>query len=295
MDRLLYGMARGLVALIQALPLRTAARLGRAGGELAWWIDARHRRVTLRNLTQCFAGEKSAAEIRQLARETFRRIGEHYVCAIRTAAMSDAEVSQLVEVSGIERLLPDPSTQPPPNRVVVIGHFGNFELYARLARHAPGYRFATTYRALRQPSLNRLMQELRNRSGCLFFERRRDGAALRAAMNEGGIMLGLLADQHAGRKGIRTPFLGHPSSTTTAPAVLALRYRSPLFTAICYRVALGRWRVELGEPIPTSQAGRPRSTREIVCDMNRALETAVRRDPANWFWVHDRWKTGRRP
>jgi lauroyl/myristoyl acyltransferase len=25
-------------------------------------------------------------------------------------------------------------------------------------------------------------------------------------------------------------------------------------------------------------------------DINRAFELAVRRDPANWFWVHNRWK-----
>jgi len=29
--------------------------------------------------------------------------------------------------------------------------------------------------------------------------------------------------------------------------------------------------------------------------VNRAYETAIRRDPANWFWVHNRWKpAGRR-
>jgi lauroyl/myristoyl acyltransferase len=25
-------------------------------------------------------------------------------------------------------------------------------------------------------------------------------------------------------------------------------------------------------------------------DVNHAFEIAVRRDPANWFWVHRRWK-----
>ena len=25
-------------------------------------------------------------------------------------------------------------------------------------------------------------------------------------------------------------------------------------------------------------------------DVNRVFEAAVRRDPANWFWVHNRWK-----
>jgi KDO2-lipid IV(A) lauroyltransferase len=28
----------------------------------------------------------------------------------------------------------------------------------------------------------------------------------------------------------------------------------------------------------------------IMTDVNREFERAVRRDPANWFWVHDRWK-----
>lgn len=293
MDAFLYWSGRGLVALLQTLPLRLVVRLGRAGGALAWWIDARHRRVTLRNLTRCFAGEKSAAEINALSREVFRRLGENYASAIRTAAMSDAEVAVVVDVIGVERVMPTSPLHPPPNRVIAIGHFGNFELYARLARNAPGYRFATTYRALRQPGLNRLMQELRTRSGCLYYERRTESAALRAAMNQGGMMLGLLADQHAGRKGVWGPFLGQVCSTSAAPALLALRYDCPLFSAICFRTKPGRWRVEVGEEIPTRENGRSRRPEDITRDLNHALEAAVRRDPANWFWVHDRWKTSR--
>src|SRR5262249_23103711 len=80
MDYLLYWLARGIVSLLQSLPLPVVARLGRAGGALAYWLDARHRRVALSNLTLAFPGEKSAAEIRSIARENFRRIGENYVC-----------------------------------------------------------------------------------------------------------------------------------------------------------------------------------------------------------------------
>src|SRR2546422_7185218 len=39
-----------------------------------------------------------------------------------------------------------------------------------------------------------------------------------------------------------------------------------------------------------SENGQARSTRAIMLDVNRAFETAARRDPANWFWVHNRWK-----
>ena len=68
-----------------------------------------------------------------------------------------------------------PTDQRPAGLVAAIGHFGNFELYARFGQFVPAYQCATTYRGLRQPSLDRLLQSLRERSGCLFFERRSTG------------------------------------------------------------------------------------------------------------------------
>ena len=59
----------------------------------------------------------------------------------------------------------------------------------------------------------------------------------------------------------------------------------------CQRTALARWRIELGDEIPVRHNGRDRSTADITADINAALEAAIHRDPANWFWVHNRWKT----
>ncbi|HEY5345460.1 MAG TPA: hypothetical protein VIK62_03860 [Verrucomicrobiae bacterium] len=288
MNTVLYRLARAFIAGIQLLPLKLVARLGRAGGALAFHLDARHRRVTLKNLTMCFAKEKSTAEIRAIAQENFRRLGENYLCAIKTAAMTFDELRPHLEFIGNECLPKKIGDESPKNVVVAIGHFGNFELYARLQSVLSGYQGATTYRALNQPALNRLMQDLRARSGCLFFERRADGHALRRRMEQRGVVLGLLADQSA--KGLRAPFLGHDCNTGLAPAILALRYDAELYTQICYRVAPAKWRLEFGEKIPTHENGQPRSSEEIMRAVNRALETAVRRDPANWFWVHRRWK-----
>jgi lauroyl/myristoyl acyltransferase len=289
MEQILYLLARALVASMQALPLTWVARLGRAGGAVAFLVDARHRRVALANLSMCFGQEKSPREIRELARENFRRIGENYACAIKTAAMSLDELRPHVQF--VPQSLASLAAIPqPPSVVVAIGHFGNFELYARFGQFVTGYQCVTTYRGLRQPLLNDLLQSLRERSGCRFFERRFEAAALKITMNQPGILLGLLADQHSGQGGLRLPFLGHDCGTSAAPAIFALRYRCPLYTGICYRVGLAQWRLEAGEPIPTHENGHARSTTDIMRDINRAFEAAVRRDPANWFWVHNRWK-----
>ena len=287
MDLVLYCLARGLIVLVQSLPLEWVARLGRAGGGLAYLLDARHRRVAQRNLRQCFGGEKSDAELKAIARENFRRIGESFACAVKTASMSFEQLRPHVEFIAPPALLAPPV---PVTIVAAIGHFGNFELYARFSQFAPAFKSATTYRGLRQPSVNRLLQSLRARSGCLFFERRFEGRALRTFMKQKGAMLGLLSDQHAGDAGLRLPFLGRDCSTSAAPAIFALRYHSALYTGICYRVGLARWRIEAGSEIPVRENGEPRSTAAIMLDVNRAFEAAVRRDPANWFWVHNRWK-----
>jgi KDO2-lipid IV(A) lauroyltransferase len=288
MDMLLYWFARSVVAFLQALPLVWVARLGRAGGALVFWLDGRHRNVALENLTLCFGHEKSPEEIHAIARENFRRIGENLAGAIKTAAMTPWQMLPHFDLTLARSILPHEANADPQSRIVALGHFGNFELYARFGQFVPIFKVATTYRALKQPALNRIMVALREHADCRFFERRQDGAALKAAMNDTGLLLGLLADQSS--KGVRIPFLGHDCDTSTAPAVFALRYNCPLHTAICFRIGLASWRVEVGDEISTRENGRSRPVADIMRDVNRAFEIAVRRDPANWFWVHRRWK-----
>ena len=107
-------------------------------------------------------------------------------------------------------------------------------------------------------------------------------------MNRGGAIIGRLVDQSSA--GFQTPFLGHDCHTSLAAAVQSLRYDCELFSIICHRVSLAKWRLEFGERIPTHANGFARTSQDIMCEVNLALEAAVRRDPANWFWVQRRWK-----
>jgi lauroyl/myristoyl acyltransferase len=286
MDRLAYVLVWTLIKFLQALPLPVVARLGRCAGELAFWLDKRHRRVALENFRNAFAHERSPAEIQTLAREQFRRLGENYCASAKTASMSAEQLMPHLELVGTEHI--QSAGPPSASRIIAIGHFGNFELYARANRDLPQFILATTYRALNQPRLNQLLIRLRTQHGCLVFERRRD------ALSRQPLVLGLLSDQHAGRRGIWMPFLGRMCSTNPAPAIYALRYRLPLLVAICYRTSLAQWRIEISPPIPTMEQGRRRSVSVLMAEINAAFEKAVRRDPPNWFWVHTRWRPQRK-
>ena len=291
MNRLLYFLARLGIGILQALPVSCVARIGRCGGGVMFWLDRRHRRMALQNLTRCFGTEKSPREIRRLAWENFLRLGENYCSAIKTAVLDEEELKKVVEVRGAETLDCASAGEQPKNRLLATGHFGNFELFTRLAAFVPGYRCAATYRGIRQPLVDKLVYSMRTISGNLMFERRSGAEELRKVMNQGGVLLSLAVDQSARDNGLEVPFLGHPCFMTRSPAIMAMRYNCALCAAICYRVGLGRWVIEIGQPIPTRENGQRRSAEAITRDINQAFEVAVRRDPANWFWVHNRWKT----
>ncbi len=294
METIVYWGAAALVRFLQALPLPLVAWLGRRGGAVAGVIDRRHRRVARENLRAAFQSEKSPAELRGILREHFRRLGENYASAVKTASMKPEALARRVEFVGGERFGPTSAGEPSTSRVFAIGHFGNFELYASAGYFVPGYKMVTTYRALPQSRLNTLLLSLRRRSGLTVFERGAERAEFFRKLNEPGLFVGLLSDQHAGA-GVWLPFFGRECSTITAPAVIAQRYGLPLYTAVCFRTGLARWRIEIGDEIPTHEGRTRRPVADVMRDVNRAFETAVRRDPANWFWVHRRWKAKPRP
>ena len=98
MNTLLYWLGRAVIGFIQALPLVFVARVGRGFGALAWLLVAKHRRLAVDNLTQAFRNEKSTAEIRAIAKESFLRIGENMMSAIKTAAMSFEQLRPHLEI-----------------------------------------------------------------------------------------------------------------------------------------------------------------------------------------------------
>src|SRR6266705_3325557 len=122
MNTLLYWLARLVIATLQALPVPVVVRRGRVGGVVAWWLDGRHRRVALDNLNRCFGAEKSPAELRALAKENFRRVGESYGCAVKTAGMSDSDLKGVLEITGAAKVCPPlPGPDPPESCVMAIG------------------------------------------------------------------------------------------------------------------------------------------------------------------------------
>ena len=288
-DTVIYIIACVIIWLTSVIPIKCLAWAGRQMGRLAWHIDRRHRLVATRNIVAAFP-ELDPDDCLNLAKENFHRLGETYACILKTGGMNAKQIKNVLTVEGYERIEEIMMHDPKANIILAIGHYGNFELFSWIVLGAPSAQIVTTYRAIRQPKLNKLLLQLRAASGCLYFERRTEGAQLKETMKRPHIMLGLLADQNAGEGGLWLPVFGRETSVSSAPAVFAQRYQCRLFPSACFRISAGHWKIELGEEIPVKENGQRRSTEAITRDIIEAQEKTIRCDPANWFWVHNRWK-----
>lgn len=285
MDRLVYLIYRAFGAVLRALPLPVVFRMGQMVGCLGYYIAGPYRRLVLRNLEIAFGADKSPKERRRLARKHFGRLVANLFSSLKIAGLPQDKVRAIVEPEGTEML--DKIFAQGRGVVFFISHFGNWELMSQsmplLYGHIPQ---GTVYQRLGNPFIEAEVRASRGRLGLQLFERKEGFAGALKTLRGGG-MVGVLIDQHAGDAGHWCPFFGRLASTSSLAATLALRTGAILVSAATYTLAPGRWSFVFSEPVEPGQ----RSVDEVTAELNRVLERQIRRQPEDWFWVHNRWKT----
>ncbi len=167
--------------------------------------------------------------------------------------------------------------------ILVTGHFGNYEA-TRAALVARGLNIGGLYRDMKNPYFNaHYVKTMEAFGGPVFAQGRRGTAGFVRHLKEGGQLV-LLFDQHVFEAPLFN-FLGQPAQTATSAAELALRYDALLIPFYGIRQADGlSFETVLEAPVPPSDAA---TMTQAISD---SLAARVEADPAQWFWVHRRWR-----
>lgn len=283
------ALIRLAIHALSLLPLGPALWLGAWAGRLAYRFAGKTRRLALGSLEVAFP-EKSAEEREATAREMFVHLGR---AAMELAAIRwyDAELDRYVEIAD-PGLLREVMARG-KGMVFVTGHLGNWELLARRIARA-GVPNAVIAKAGVDPKLNALAERFRAAGGVttLWREDAGTGRAILRTFKQGRA-LGILIDQDTKVQGVFVPFFGRPAYTPRAAADLALRFAAPVVVGTIHRRRGPRGHVlELTEirydPAP---ADREAEVLRLTSACSAALESAIRRYPDEWVWMHERWKT----
>lgn len=283
LDRPIYWLALSAIALIRLLPLGFCFVLGQVIGALLWFVLPRYRKLATENLSAAFGKEKSPSEIRWLTFRHFTTLGANGICSFKVAVLPQKAVLRIAPFENSEVV--QRNILRGRGVVLAINHMGSWELYAQAAFQRPETRFGTVYQALRNPYLDELINRDR-RKGVEIFDRKKGFKEAIALLRRPGCTA-VLVDQSAGNGGIWMPFFNRMCSTSPLTAALAIRTDSAVVPAAIFTAGFARWRIVYEEEIPYDRS----NPEQLTADINAALERQIRQSPADWFWVHNRWKT----
>ena len=272
-----------IVRLIGRLPYRALHALGRALGALTVYLPGERRRVARRNIELCFP-ELDAQARADLERASLRDLGQLFVeFAFAWFARERALAAVPCDIAGLEHL--DACRRSGKGALLVGAHFSHLELCARLVSQR--IRIAGMYRVMDDPVFERAVLRARLRYADAMFTKDDIRGTIRY-LKRGGTVWYAPDQDMRGKDSVFVPFFGIPAATITATHHLARLSGAAVIPFFHQRNAGGGYTLRLEPPLeqfPTS---------DVVADtarVNACVERMVRAAPAQYLWVHKRFKT----
>ena len=271
----------GIAALLARLPWSLQRVLGRGIGRLLMVLFGSRRRVAARNLALCFP-ELDADAQAALLRRSFEELGIGLFEFARAWWGSVEPMRGKVTVEGLEHL--QAARADGRGVIIISGHFVTLELAARLmCDHAP---LAGMYRPHDGAVMEWAVQRGRLRYATAMFTREELRPALRH-LKQGGL-LWFAPDQDTRRgDSVFVPFFGRPAYSLTSTHQLARLSGAAVLGFAHVRHDDGSYTLRLTpafEDFPSADATA--DTARVMA----AIETMIRAAPAQYLWIHRRFK-----
>jgi KDO2-lipid IV(A) lauroyltransferase len=279
----LSWLGLGLVWLIGRLPYRALFALGRALGTLTVHLPGERRHVAQRNLELCLP-HLSPAERSDLLRAALRDLGMMFVeFALAWFGSERAIAAVPCEIEGLEHL--EACRKSGRGALLVGGHFSHLELCARLVSQR--IRIAGMYREMDDAVFERAVLRARLRYAQTMFlkeDLRRTVKYMRA----GGTVWYAPDQDMRGKDSVFVPFFGVPAATITATHHLARLSGAAVIPFFHQRKPDGGYVLRLEAPLADFPGD------DVTIDtarVNACVERMVRDAPAQYLWIHKRFKT----
>lgn len=273
----------GALWLLHWLPLPLQAALGNAVGWLLAMKPGRRRRIVATNLALCFP-EASIATRRRWLRQTFqasmRAVLEHGVLWWG----SEARLRRLIRIDNPEAALGD-GARPV---IWLAPHFVGLDMGG--VRLTMDRQIVSIYAPSKDPVTDRFMQRGRSRFFPITLIARGEGIkpALKALKRHQPFYY--LPDQDYGRRNAEfVPFFGVPAATVSALPRLAKLAGAQIVPVVTRQLPWGRGYAVHFYPPWEDYPGD-----DVVADvarMNAFIEERIREMPAQYLWLHRRFKT----
>jgi Kdo2-lipid IVA lauroyltransferase/acyltransferase len=276
----------GLLWLVHGLPLGMQAAAGRALGGVLHLLARRRRRIAQRNLELCFPGWPVARR-NAVVREHFGWLGRSLIERGLLWYAPAERLKRLIHVEGDV----DFAQKHDGPVMWLVPHFMGLDVAGMSTQLFQARPVASIYQRQSNAVFDARMRAGRLRFGnAEIFSRHEKALPLVRAIKRGAVFFNL-PDMDFGRKEAAfVPFFGVPAATLLAPARMAAGLKLTVQPVVAEFLPGGQgYRVRFLPP----WTDFPGADDEVAATrrINAFIESEIERMPAQYLWVHRRFKT----
>ncbi|WP_290869880.1 lipid A biosynthesis acyltransferase [Aquabacterium sp.] len=281
--------ALALLWLLHFLPLPVLAALAHGLGALLYRLAGSRRRIGLRNLELCFPAMPQA-EREALLRAHFGWLTQSLLDRAVLWWASPDRIRRLIHIEGDIDLAERTFQESGRPTMWLCPHFVGLDVAGAailLCQPRPG---ASIYQTQSHPLMDKLMKRGRLRFGdAEIFPRSDSVKPLLKAVKQGRGFFNLPDMDFGAKDAAFVPFFGVPAATLLAPSRLSRMLNMVVQPVIAELLPGGKgWKVRFEAPL----SGFPTADAEAdTAALNRYIEGQIALQPAQYLWVHKRFKT----
>ncbi len=286
MQAILFYPLYAFLWLIAWLPLRVQFIFADALYFLVYYIIGYRKKVVRNNLKMSFP-EKSISERRTIERQFYRHLCDSFVEWMYPLHRSAKQMEKHYKVVNPEVL--NDLYKKGKSVAGILGHYGNWEYLSLLPVYI-NHKVWAIHKPLKNKFFNKLINDLRSKYGVHMMDTKESFRILLSEAQKGEKTLTyFLSDQSPQRSKIKywTTFLNQDTPIFLGAEQIATKLDMAVVFFEVRKVKRGKYELHF-----KLLAENPKECghNEITELHVRALENAIRRDPALWLWSHRRWK-----
>jgi len=149
-------------------------------------------------------------------------------------------------------------------------------------------------RPMRDEKVEKIFQEKRSRFGVktIYSQPRKECVEKTIQALRNNELIFIPIDQNFGTGGVFVNFFGRQAATASGPVVLAQRTKAALVCCFIIRQEDNRHKIIFEPEMELKEGNNPQET--ILINVQRltdTIESYIRKYPAEWGWIHRRWKS----
>ncbi len=284
--RMEYIALRTVAFIVRRLSRSSALAFGRLAGRLVMKVLPDRYRLAKENMQKALP-DLSEADLEENIRKNFEHIGVSGVEMLRLDMLSPGsdDLQRYFSFENMQIV----SEALALNRGVILltGHLGFWEA-GHFILSELDIPFATVAKPLKNPLSEAYFAKIRTTFGTKIINSRKGARQILKALNN-NYAVGILLDQHISPPGsVPTEFFGRYAYTTTAITSLAMKHQIPVVPLFCLRLPDNRYKIWAEPMLILDRDGA--TVAENTQRLTDIIESAVRKDISQWFWMHKRWR-----